>query len=147
MIKLLTVLFLFVFWIGSTFAKKNENWDRGEWKERIKQELNLTEEQVTKMDGIHSKYHSEIQDLRTKSKTLGKELREMAKKPDVTESTLKEKHIELQGVRQELEEKRFSMMLEARGVLKSDQVAGLDKIYKYKHPHKKKAKRQAQEEY
>lgn len=146
MTKLITVLFLFVFWIGSSFAGEGEDhWDKGKWRKRIKKELNLTEDQVLKMEKIHSKYHSEIKDLRSEKKGLQNELKEMAKKPDVKENSLKEKHNKLQDVRRNLEDKRFSMMLETRGILKADQIANLDKLYMKKRLHNKRGKRQAQE--
>ena len=122
------------------------------WEERVKKELNLTDEQVKKISSIKDKYKSQLQSISEEKKKTRKELMSMTKEPDTSKSfndKLTVKHKELQAIESRLEDKRFSMLLETRSLLKPDQVSKMDKLFmkkRHKRRHHKKEKRQAQEE-
>ena len=122
------------------------------WEERVKKELNLTDEQVKKISSIKDKYKSQLQDIAEERQKLRKELTAMTKEPDTSQDYREElivKHKQLQAAQTRLEDKRFSMFLDTRSLLKPDQVSKMDKLFMKKRHHRrshKKEKRQAQEE-
>lgn len=98
--------------------------------------LNLSEEQVTKMKELRTRYHNETRDLKYNIAMKKLEMRKLSTDPKTSDSMLLAKQKELNGQRIQLMEKRGQMRIEWRKILTTEQIAKLDRM-----PHKGHGKR------
>lgn len=133
-------------------SKNKQQQVEDERRSYMVKELNLSNDQVDKIQAVKNKYRSELAKLEKEKWKLKKELWEMSREPKKGaghQSELTAKHEQMQKARDAYDDKKFQMMLEARAVLNPEQIASLDDVMKrkwgyHKWKHKRRSK-QAQE--
>lgn len=136
----------------SDFEQEMSKGDTSEWRAYLIKELKLTKSQANEIFKIKGKYRPELRALLKSKWRLSKELDELAhetsKSPD-HRKLLEEKHQAMQDAEEAYEDKHFEMLMEAREVLRPEQIANLDDVLKKRwHYHKwrhEKRTRQAQD--
>ena len=88
--------------------------------EEFKKELNLSEEQVEKFKALREK-KGEMRELKSRFKESKKAFKEAMKDPKISNDDLKVRFDEFMKLRDEVQRKRFSHMLEKRAILTPEQ--------------------------
>jgi protein CpxP len=100
---------------------------RGRGRERLLEQIKLTEAQKQKIAAIRQKYRPQMQQHGQKVKTARKELHQMMA-GTATKQQLTRKHQEILRLRQQIGDLRFKSMLEIRDVLTPQQRQELARL-------------------
>lgn len=129
---LLTTLF-FSLLSAPSFAKgKREG--KGESAQKMKAELNLTDEQLEKIKEIRKSSKGSHKEMKEQMKAARKDLQESLGNPKVSASELQTKFSKLESLKTEISRKRFETMLSIRSQLNETQIA---KFHELRKGHKK----------
>jgi Spy/CpxP family protein refolding chaperone len=85
-------------------------------RDRIIEQLNLTDDQKQKISAIRQKYQRQIQDLREKTRTNEEELNSLLSN-NASDRDIRAKHQQISRNRQEISNLQFESFLEIRQVL------------------------------
>jgi Spy/CpxP family protein refolding chaperone len=99
----------------------------GAWR-GIVSYLGLSQEQVTKMRELRSRFRNETHDLRYDLAVKRLEMRKLFTDPKVDDATLLAKQKEVSSLRQKLMDTRAQMMIEGRKILTPEQIQKLDRM-------------------
>ena len=102
---------------------------------KILEQLKLSDQQKTKIDGIASSHKETLENLRAQIKTAHEKLNESFKNPNSTKDQILAEFNQLEKTRGELRKAEFEMSLEMRDVLSPEQKTLLSEI---KEQHKKR---------
>jgi periplasmic protein CpxP/Spy len=124
----LVLFFLIVF--VSSFSYGSDGDIQGKWWKhpKIAKELELTNDQVNRIEAIFSSYRPQMIDLDSKLKEKEKELRDTRKNPNSTREEISKLSDEVEGVRENMRKVRVDMFLQIRDVLTPQQRAKLEEI-------------------
>ncbi|MEM7552869.1 MAG: Spy/CpxP family protein refolding chaperone [Cyanobacteria bacterium P01_A01_bin.84] len=104
---------------NSTESEGKRGRGGGKMKKMLEQ-LNLTTEQQEQIKSIREKYKEGNQGLRQQIREAKKEMQSLMAS-EASDNDLRAKHKSIQGLKQQMGEKRFDMMLEIRQVLTQEQ--------------------------
>ena len=123
----LILFFLIVF--VSSFSYGDDDIQGKWWKHpQIAKELQLTNDQVNRIEAIFSSYRPQIIDLDSKLKEKEKELKDTRKNPNSTREQISNLSDEVGGIRENMRKVRVDMFLQIRDVLTPQQRAKLEEI-------------------
>ena len=123
----LILFFLIVF--VSSFSYGDDDIPGKWWKHpKIAKELELTNDQVNRIEAIFSSYRPQMIDLDSKLKEKEKELRDTRKNPNSTREEISKLSDEVGGIRENMRKVRVDMFLQIRDVLTPQQRAKLEEI-------------------
>lgn len=106
--------------------------------EYLKKELNLTDDQLKKVQEIRKGKKEDMKAAREQFKATKKAFKEAMDNPNSTKEELTAKFEAFQKLRDEFQRKRFAMMLEMRSILNPEQMAKFREMKKkHKGKHKK----------
>ncbi len=88
--------------------------------DQLQQALNLSDEQMQKLNEIQQNYRPQIQELAKQIQATYQEFNQMMQ-GNASEDEVRSKHKELAGLRQKMEDIRFESMLEMRTILTEEQ--------------------------
>jgi Spy/CpxP family protein refolding chaperone len=129
---LLTALF-FSLLSAPSFAKgKREG--KGESAQKMKAELNLTDEQLEKIKEIRKSSKGNHKEMKEQMKAARKDMKESLGNPKVSATELQAKFNKLESLKTEMSRKRFETMLSIRSQLNETQIA---KFHELRQGHKK----------
>ena len=94
--------------------------DKSERKLKIMEKLDLNESQKNRMEGIRSKYRSQVESLRSEIRNERKTLSNLMQR-NTTESELRVQHDKIVELDRQMHNLRFEIMLEMREVLTTEQ--------------------------
>ncbi len=116
---------------GKHYGKHGKrNW----WNNtEVLEQLKLSDQQKTKIDGIASSHKETLENLRAQIKTAHEKLNESVKNPKSTKDQILAEFDQLEKTRGELRKVEFEMSLEMRDVLSPEQKTTLSDI---KEQHK-----------
>jgi Spy/CpxP family protein refolding chaperone len=115
-----------------TFAMGGKG-DHQKRAEKLKAELNLTDEQMAKVSEIRKNKWKDHKENKKILKTEKEAFRAALKDPNISNDVLITKFESLQKIKNENQRKKFNMMLEMRSVLNPDQ---LEKFRALKKEHR-----------
>lgn len=133
---LLLIVFLFV---GFSAQAGKLHGGKLWWRDPgIRSQLNLTNEQVNKIEEIFQSYKKQIQVFHSELDTKKTELIEANKDPNTTRSELRKLHNEIFKIRSEGKDIKVNMFLDIREILNNNQRRELMRIkkdyYEKNHP-------------
>lgn len=136
----------------SDFDQEMSQRDSSEWRAYLIKELKLTKSQASEIFKIKSKYRPELRQLLKNKWQVSKELDELSHSTEKSiehRKLIQAKHQAMQDAEEAYEDKHFEMLLEARQVLRPEQIARIDDVMRkrwnyHKWRHDKRA-RQAQD--
>lgn len=99
---------------------QNKRFNRGERREQLMENLNLSNEQTQKIENIRSKYQPQMENLEEQIVAERETLSDMLKRND-SESRLRSQHQKITSLNQKMQNLRFESMLEMRAVLTPQQ--------------------------
>ncbi|NJL90590.1 MAG: Spy/CpxP family protein refolding chaperone [Coleofasciculaceae cyanobacterium SM2_1_6] len=94
-------------------------------EDRITRELNLTPAQVSRSQEIRQQYANQIEPLETQIRQIREELRTLLGSSTSTEAQIRQKHQEVQQLRQQIGNLRFDGQLAFRQILTPEQIQTL----------------------
>jgi len=94
---------------------------RGGRGERWLQQLDLSPQQQQQLSAIRQKYKSQIDALRQQLRANQAELRQLMASDMDNTASIRAKHDQITGLRQQLDQLRFESMLESRDILSPEQ--------------------------
>lgn len=140
---------LIVALVLSSFCFASNAWE--DWNDYLVKELKLSQPQAGKLKDVRAKYRPDLERLMDKKSDLKSELRELSKNPSKSKDQdrkMREKFTQLQAANLEYDQKRFEMMMEAREILRPEQLSNIDHVldrkWKY-HKWRKNRVKQAEE--
>jgi periplasmic protein CpxP/Spy len=123
------VLFFLIVFVSSFSYGSDEDIQGKWWKHpKIAKELELTNDQVNRIEAIFSSYKPQMIDLDSKLKEKEKELRDTRKNPNSTREQISKLSDEVGGVRENMRKVKVDMFLQIRDVLTPQQRAKLEEI-------------------
>jgi Spy/CpxP family protein refolding chaperone len=133
-----TIVLVLALMISQAFAMggKGESQKRGE---EFRKELNLTDEQVSKFHEL-KKNNGDMKALKASFKESKKAFKDAMKNPSTSQEDLKAKFEAFMKLRDEVQRKKFSHMLEKRAILKPEQIEKFNQLRKKWHKGKGKHK-------
>lgn len=137
--KFLTALLLTFSLQTIALADDKDDVKKGEF---LKKELNLSDEQITKVKAIKKELKPDIRETKKAISNLRKDFAEAMKDPKVSSDELKKKFDQIQESKSELHQKMFTFMLRMREVLTPEQMGKFHEVkMKMKKKWKKKNKK------
>ncbi|MBE9044427.1 Spy/CpxP family protein refolding chaperone [Pleurocapsales cyanobacterium LEGE 10410] len=103
-------------------VKHGDKWGRGRGMDRLLQQLELSDEQSQQIEAIRNQSKTENEALYQQLQTNSQEMRSLLAS-DADTAQLQQQHQQLQDLRQQLGDRRFTTMLEVREVLTPEQRA------------------------
>lgn len=141
--KFLTALLLTFSLQTIAMADEKDDVKKGEY---LKKELNLSDDQLTKVKAIKKELKPEIRETKKAIANLRKDFSESLKDPKISSDELKKKFDQLQESKSELHQKMFNFMLKMREVLTPEQMSKFHEVkMKMKKKWKKKHKKDCDE--
>ena len=124
----LILFFLIVF--VSSFSYGNDDDIQGKWWKhpKIAKELELTNDQVNRIESIFSSYRPQMIELDSKLKEKEGQLRDTRRNPNSTREEISRLNDEVEGIRGNMRRVRVNMFLQIRDVLTPQQRAKLEEI-------------------
>lgn len=98
------------------------------------EQLNLSQDQMQKMQQIRERYKTQMQQQQQTLRQAEDEFRDMMSST-ASQSQLREKHRQVQGLREQMGELRFESMLEMREVLTPDQRRQMAELMQQRRPN------------
>lgn len=98
-------------------------------KDRLMQQLGLNQQQIRDMEAIRAKYKDRMQTSQQNLRQASEEMRRMMS-GTASSDQIRQQHQKVQALRNEVEDLRFSSMLEMREKLTTEQRAKLDQLMK-----------------
>ncbi|BFM38184.1 Spy/CpxP family protein refolding chaperone [Synechocystis sp. LKSZ1] len=89
--------------------------------ERWLQQLNLSPQQQQQLSAIRQKYKGQMEPIRQQLRANQDELRQLMASDTTNVASIRAKHDQITGLRQQLEKLRFESMLESRDILSPEQ--------------------------
>lgn len=133
--KMLTALLLTFCLQTIAIADDKDDVKKGEY---LKKELDLSDEQLTKVKAIKKELKPEIRETKKTIASLRKDFTEAMKDPKVSSEELKKKFDQIQESKSLLHQKMFNFMLKMREILTPEQMG---KFHDVKTKMKKKWKK------
>lgn len=141
--KILTALLLTLSLQSIALASDKDDVKKGEY---LKKELNLSDDQLTKVKAIKKELKPDIRETKKAISGLRKDFAEALKDPKISSDELKKKFDLIQESKAELHQKMFSFMLKMREVLTPEQMGKFHEVkMKMKKKWKKKNKKNCDE--
>jgi len=106
-------------------AQSQRRPDRADWL----RELNLSQEQVQKIQEIRNRYKGRLTEQKQAVRQAQQELKQLMA-GNVSAEQLRQKFDQLQSLKQKLSDTRMESMLAIRGVLTSEQRQKLNEVFK-----------------
>jgi Spy/CpxP family protein refolding chaperone len=125
---LLTTLFFSLLSAPSLAKDKREG--KRESAQKMKAELNLTDEQLEKIKEIRKSSKGIHKEMKEQIKAARKDLQESLGNPKVSASELQAKFHKLESLKTEISRKRFETMLSIRSHLNETQIAKFHELGK-----------------
>ncbi|MBW4493680.1 MAG: Spy/CpxP family protein refolding chaperone [Oscillatoria princeps RMCB-10] len=97
------------------------------------EQLNLSQDQVQKMQQIRERYKNQMQQQQQTLRQAEEEFRNMMA-GTADKNQLREKHRQVQGLREQMGELRFESMLEMREVLTAEQRRQMSELMQQRRP-------------
>ncbi len=113
---------------SESFAKGKK--DKGEMAQKMKQELNLSDEQLEKIKEIRKSKRESQKEMRTQMKRLRDDLHASLGNPKSSKEEIMDKFNKLQSLKQELSKKKIETMLEIRAQLDEKQISKFHELRK-----------------
>lgn len=104
----------------------------GRGQPKLMEQLNLTPDQKQKLQTIHSQYQDQISQRKQAVRKATQELRDLMAS-DASATSIRTKHQEVQGLRQQLEAVSFESTLATRDVLTLDQRKQFAQLMEQRH--------------
>lgn len=101
-------------------------------KFKLMEQLNLSQEQQQKLQGIQSQYKDQISQRKQAMRQANRELRDMMA-GTASADQIRAKHQQVQDLRQQLEKVTFESMLASRDVLTPDQRKQFAQLMEQRH--------------
>jgi len=117
-------------------AQRNDDFDRGERAERLIEELNLTEAQVSQIRAIREGARDEMQALHSNLRDQREVLHDLMAS-EATENELRAQYDTVQSRHQEVADARFENMLAVREVLTPEQRAELSELMEQRRENRR----------
>lgn len=99
-------------------AQRGPDGGRGE---RWLEQLNLSPQQQQQLSAIRQKYKGQMEPIRQQLRTNQDELRRLMASDTANAASIRAKHDQITGLRQQLNQLRFESMLESREILSPEQ--------------------------
>ena len=103
---------------------------KGEFAQKMKSELNLTDEQLQKIKEIRKSGKSNHQEMRSQMKAARADLHDSLGNPKVSKADLQLKFNKLETLKSEMSRKRFETMLSIREQLDETQITKFHELHK-----------------
>lgn len=129
--KLLFSTLLFSLLSPQVFAKGMGK-GKGEFAQKMKAELNLSDEQLEKIKDIRQSNKGKPQEMRAQMKAAREDLEASLGNPKVSNSDLLTKFNKLETLKSEMSRNRFETMLSIRAQLDEKQIAKFHELQKAK---------------
>ena len=125
---LLSTLFLTL--LSSEAFAKGKGQGRGEYAQKMKAELNLSDEQLEKIKEIRQSNKGNPKEMRSQMKAAREDLQSSLGNPKVSNSELLTKFNKLETLKSEMSRKRFETMLSIRAQLDEKQIVKFHELQK-----------------
>ncbi|NJR22634.1 MAG: Spy/CpxP family protein refolding chaperone [Richelia sp. CSU_2_1] len=141
-IRRISAIAMLVFFCGSTgaaiaspypaipeiIAQNQQQNQRGNKQGRLFEQLNLTAEQKQRMQAVRDRYKDQISQRMQAVRQARQELETMMSGTTANASQMRDKHRQIMGLRQQLEEVQFESMMAMREVLTAEQRSRLAQL-------------------
>jgi Spy/CpxP family protein refolding chaperone len=88
---------------------------------KVFEQLNLTDDQTQKIEGINSNYRSQMEPLLQSRQQVAQEYQQMLDSDTATDAQIREKHRQMQGITQQISNASFERQVALRKVLTPEQ--------------------------
>lgn len=102
-------------------AAPHSRGSRGQSLQQWAQQLNLSADQVQKIQSINEQYKSQLEQSRTAIRQARQQFQEMMEGNSATDAQIRDQHQQLQNLQQQAANARFEKMLAIRNVLSPEQ--------------------------
>ena len=114
--------------VMSSYAQQSDEKNCSHGKFGFQKQLNLSDEQLTKMKELRNNFRNDTRDLRFNLSIKRIEMRKLYTDPKTGDATLLAKQKEISKLRQQLSDKKSVMKVEWRKILTPEQIEKLDRL-------------------
>ena len=122
-------------WEGKFKDKKECNFDKGKFKEKMKVKLDLTDEQQQKLEEHRKTHWKQGKQYKASVKEVREQLKEELEKKDFDLGKIKALHEQLKSLKNQMEDHQLQGILEVREILTAEQFK---KFHEFKERKKEK---------
>jgi Spy/CpxP family protein refolding chaperone len=117
----------------ATPATPRQQAPRGQHRQQWIQQLNLTPDQVQKLESIRGQYKPQMEQAYSTLRQARRELLDLMASNTATDSQIREKHQQIQTLQQQLSDTRFEQLLAMRNVLNAEQRTQAAQLLEQRH--------------